>query len=150
MLREREVKMLRPLLISLMVGGGIACAAYSQTPPSPLADSEASAAPAVIPDGDVAAGEEIYSTECRVCHSGLIAPSLRGVIGRPIAGVETFGGYSEGLKAHAGETWTDANLATFLEAPSSFAPGTGMSKSFPDAQTRANIIAFLKTLPPPR
>ena len=100
--------------------------------------------------GDEAAGEEIFSAECRVCHGGLIAPNLRGVAGRPIASIDAFGGYSEALKARRNETWTDANLAAFLVSPSAFAPGTGMTKNLPDDQSRADVIAFLKSLPPPR
>jgi cytochrome c2 len=90
------------------------------------------------------------SSECRVCHDGLIAPNLRGVVGPPIASVAAIGGYSEGLKTRKSETWTDQSLATFLTSPAAFAPGTGMTKSLPDEQSRANVIAFLKTLPPPR
>jgi cytochrome c len=75
---------------------------------------------------------------------------LRGVIGRPIASVAEFSGYSDGLKSKGAETWSAANLDAFLTAPAAFAPGTLMVKSLPDAQQRADVIAFIATLPPPR
>lgn len=128
--------MLRLLITCWAVSSG--AAAYAQEV------SSASVA------GDQAAGEEIFSAECRVCHGGLIAPNLRGVAGRPIASIDTFGGYSEALKARRNEMWTDENLAIFLASPSAFAPGTGMIKNLPDEQSRADVIAFLKSLPPPR
>lgn len=100
--------------------------------------------------GDAEAGAEVYATECRGCHAVSIAPTLRGVIGRPIASVADFGGYSEGLKAKALDKWTEANIDAFLKAPGEFAPGTLMTKSIDDAQVRADIIAYIATLPPPR
>jgi cytochrome c len=100
--------------------------------------------------GDEEAGAALYSAECRGCHAVSIAPTLRGVIDRPIASVPTFMGYSEGLKAKQGETWTAANLDAFLTAPTTFAPGTLMVKSVPEAQARADLIAYIATLPPPR
>jgi len=108
----------------------------------------AAATSAITPDAE--AGAEIYASECRGCHAVSIAPTLRGVLDRPIASVAAFTGYSEGLKAKSGQTWTHANLDAFLTAPAEFAPGTHMVKAVPDAQTRADIIAYIETLPPPR
>lgn len=98
------------------------------------------------PEGDADAGFELYAEGCRGCHSGVIAPSLKGVFGRPVAGVEGYS-YSEGLSAHSGESWSDETLHAFLSDPSIFASGSKMRKKLPDAQDRADIIAFLKTLP---
>lgn len=100
--------------------------------------------------GDADAGGELYATECRGCHSVSIAPSLRGVIDRPAASVTAFSGYSAALKAKSGVTWTEGNLDVFLSDPQAFAPGALMTKSIGDAQQRADIIAYLATLPPPR
>jgi cytochrome c len=122
--------------IFVLIAAGNAIAAPQQDPAAPAGDPEA--------------GAELYSAECRGCHAVSIAPTLRGVIGRPIAGIAGFGGYSDGLKARAGETWTEANLNAFLTAPATFAPGTHMVKALPDAEQRANIIAYIATLPPPR
>jgi cytochrome c len=100
--------------------------------------------------GDPEAGAETYTTVCKGCHGVSIAPTLRGVIGRPIAGVTTFAGYSDALKAKSSMTWTEANLDAFLTAPATFAPGTLMTQTIPEAQRRADLIAYLATLPPPR
>ena len=67
--------------------------------------SGAAAQGPVAPVGDAEAGAELYATECRGCHAVSIAPTLRGVIGRPIASVGAFTGYSDGLKARAADTW---------------------------------------------
>lgn len=112
------------------------------------ATAQVASAPAI--SGDADAGAELYSAECRGCHAVSIAPTLRGVIGRPIASVAEFSGYSDGLKSRGGETWSEANLNAFLEAPAAFAPRTLMVKALPDAQQRADVIAYIATLPPPR
>jgi cytochrome c len=114
------------------------------------ASAGAQVTPAPALAGDAEAGAELYSAECRGCHAVSIAPTLRGVIGRPIASVVAFTGYSEGLKSRSGEAWSEANLGAFLTAPAAFAPGTQMVKSLPDAQQRADVIAYIATLPPPR
>ena len=100
--------------------------------------------------GEPEAGAEFYAAECKGCHTVSIAPTLRGVIGRPVASIATFSGYSEGLKAKAGLAWTPEALDTFLKAPSDFAPGTLMTKAITDPQVRADVIAYIATLPPPR
>ena len=107
-------------------------------------------APQAILAGDADAGAAIYGTECRGCHAVSIAPTLRGLVGRPIASVASFTGYSDGLKAHASEAWTEANIDLFLASPSAFAPGTLMVKTIADPQRRADIIAYIASLPPPR
>lgn len=107
-------------------------------------------APQTAMAGDVDAGAEIYGTECRGCHAVSIAPTLRGLVGRPIASVAAFAGYSDGLKARSSETWTEANIDLFLSAPPAFAPGTLMVKTIADPQQRADIIAYIASLPPPR
>ena len=115
--------------------------AAAQEPPAPP--------PAAPPPGDEEAGREAFAAQCRVCHAGAIAPALRGVVGRPIASVADFGGYSEGLKRHASETWTEASLDAFLKAPADFAPGTRMLMAVPDDKARADIVAYLKALAAP-
>lgn len=116
-----------------------------------LAVAAALSAPAMAQEaqGDAEAGAEIYAADCRTCHGGMIAPALRGVVGRQIASLPAYPGFSAALKTKSGQTWTEAALDAFLAAPADFAPGTLMSKSVPDAQMRADIIAYLKSLPPP-
>jgi cytochrome c2 len=100
--------------------------------------------------GDPEAGGEVYATECRGCHAVSIAPTLRGVIGRPIASVTAFVGYSAALKVKSADSWSEANLDVFLADPQAFAPATLMVKAVPDAQQRADVIAYIASLPPPR
>jgi len=102
------------------------------------------------PEGDVEAGADIYATQCKGCHTVSIAPTLRGVADRPIASVADFSGYSAALKAKSGETWTAKNLGAFLSAPAAFAPGTRMVMTVADPQARADVIAYIRSLPPPR
>ncbi|MEW5683468.1 MAG: c-type cytochrome [Pseudomonadota bacterium] len=99
----------------------------------------AAGAPAMAADG-----AQLFNMQCKMCHAGgPMGPSLAGVAGGPVAS-KTFA-YSAGLKAKGG-AWSDANLDAFLKAPASFAPGTKMMISVPNAENRAAIIGYLKTL----
>jgi cytochrome c len=101
--------------------------------------------------GDAERGEQEFEATCAECHgAAATAPTLRGVIGRPIASVASFSGYSDALKAKSAMKWTKENLNTYLTSPRAFAPGNLMFREFPDAQMRADVIAYLETLPPPR
>lgn len=96
-----------------------------------------------------ATGEQLFGDNCASCHtigaaSTPDAPTLKGVFGRKIAGLQDFQ-YSAGLKAKTG-TWDDAALDAFLAAPQSFAPGTQMYGAASDANDRKAIIAYLKTV----
>lgn len=134
---------LSAFLVGPLIASAAACLAALASP------ALAQEAPAPLA-GDADAGAEIYGTECRGCHAVSIAPTLRGLIGRPIASVAGFGGYSDALKAKSGETWSEATVDTFLTAPQAFALGTLMVKAIPDPQQRADIIAYIASLPPPR
>lgn len=101
-------------------------------------------------EGDPDAGAELYNSVCKGCHAVSIAPTLRGVIGRRIASVESFPAYTPALKAKGDQTWTPELLDSFLQDPARFAPGTLMTQTVPDPQTRADLIAYIETLPPPR
>ena len=98
-----------------------------------------------VPAGDAEAGRELYVESCRACHSGAIAPALKGIVNRPIAAAPGYS-FSAGLKAKAGKTWTAAELNAFMADPKTYAPGTKMMKAVPDAQERADIIAYLQEL----
>lgn len=105
-------------------------------------------APAHAEEGDPEAGADLYNSVCKGCHGVSIGPTLRGVVGRRIASVESFTGYSDALKALKDRSWTPELLDKFLQAPAELAPGTLMTQVVADAQTRADLIAYLATLTP--
>ncbi|MFZ1069383.1 MAG: cytochrome c family protein, partial [Methyloceanibacter sp.] len=101
---------------------------------------------------------ETTAAICKACHAfeagapSPIGPNLHDVVGRKIASVECFN-YSPALKAHAREVWSYENLNHWITNPQAFASGTTMAfPGLPDAQQRADVIAFLRTKtsnPPP-
>lgn len=92
-------------------------------------------------------GEGLFRP-CSACHSATddankTGPSLLNVVGRDIASVGSFGGYSDALTSLDG-AWTAEALSAFLESPRAYAPGTGMSYSgMRRAADRADVIAYL-------
>jgi len=131
--------------VCLTVGAGIFAAAGAQAP----AKKEAAKSTALV--GDVDRGAEQFEATCAECHGpAATAPTLRGVIGRPIGSVESFFGYSEALKAMSSQKWTAEKIDAYIKAPDTFAPGNLMYRDYPDAQMRADVIAFIASLPPPR
>jgi cytochrome c len=131
--------------ISIPASAILAWNACAQSP-----SSAASTTGAAI-SGDANAGAELFDSVCEECHgAAATAPTLRGIIGRPAASIESFDGYSEALKAKKSLSWTPANLNLFLKSPKDFVPGTLMYKTVPDEKDRADIIAYLASLPPPR
>jgi len=100
--------------------------------------------------GDAAAGEKVF-TQCKTCHvrepgQNRVGPSLAGVVGRPAGSVEGFQ-YSPANK-NSGITWTPEKLFQYLEKPARVVPGTKMVfAGIPDAQQRADVIAYLQTPP---
>jgi cytochrome c len=96
-----------------------------------------------------ATGQDIFNDKCGSCHTvddtSDTAPTLKGVVGRKIASVAGYP-YSDALKAKSALTWTEDNLNSFVTAPNTFAPGTQMPVSEPDAATRKAIIDYLKTV----
>jgi cytochrome c len=96
-----------------------------------------------------ATGEELFNVQCGDCHtltdaSGSEGPSLKGVVGRPVASLKDFA-YSDALKAKGG-TWSEAALDAFVASPKTTVPGTAMYGGAPVAEDRAAIIAYLKTV----
>ena len=97
----------------------------------------------------LADGAGLFAQRCAGCHTVTAAsspggPTLKGVVGRKIAGLGDFN-YSAGLKAKGG-TWTAASLGAFLTAPSTFAPGSKMFVSVPAPADRAALISYLSGL----
>ena len=106
------------------------------------------AAPPAAADID---GAKLFKKKCTIYHrldeSGKkrVGPNLWGVVGRPIASAPGFK-YSKGLGKHAGKTWPEENLDTWLTKPRAFAKGMRMAfPGFRKAGQRAVVIAYLRS-----
>ncbi len=116
-----------------------------------LSASAALAPAAAQQAGDAAKGKTIYQQQCQVCHhvgSNSIGPNLVGVYGDKAAAVPGYS-FSPAMKkaGEKGLVWDEATLNKFLENPQSVVPGTKMAYlGLKDAQQRADVIAYLKTL----
>jgi len=96
-------------------------------------------------DGDAARGELIYQ-RCQLCHSirtDDVGPHHAGLFGRHAGSVPDFP-YSDAMR-NSGIVWSEATLDQFLTNPQAYVPGTRMTfAGLPDAQERADVIAYLK------
>jgi cytochrome c len=110
----------------------------------------AASAGAALAAGDPVRGKMEFD-RCTGCHvltgPGFAGPALAGVYGRKSGAVAGFH-YSKVL-GDGTIVWNEQSLDAFLAAPSKFAPGTSMFSQVPDAQDRADVIAYLKTLSAP-
>lgn len=114
----------------------------------------ASASAQDMPAGDVARGQAYFQISCAVCHSPALGPdntviikqgpSLVGVVGRA-AGSSPHFNYTKAMR-ESRLTWDAATLNKFLANPMAVMPGTTMPMPVPDADHRADVIAFLSTL----
>jgi cytochrome c len=96
--------------------------------------------------GDPVRGKALYQG-CAACHSvdeNDLGPRHRGVVGRPAGRIADYN-YSPALKS-SGLTWDEATLDRWLTNPSDLVPGTKMFFKIDDAQSRADVIAYLKDL----
>ena len=104
--------------------------------------------------GDAAKGKEAFA-KCAICHQigpgakTLVGPELNGIVGRKAASVEGYP-YSPGMKklGDEGFVWTEANIDKWITDPKAMLPESAMALAFqgvPDADERANIIAYLAT-----
>ncbi|WP_426410200.1 c-type cytochrome [Bradyrhizobium ganzhouense] len=94
--------------------------------------------------GNVARGQTLYKG-CADCHSiaeNGVGPMHKGVVGRKAGSVPGYD-YSPDLK-NSGIVWTEENLDKWLTGPQAMVPETKMFFDVPDAQDRADIIAYLK------
>ena len=98
--------------------------------------------------GNAANGKLVFA-QCRTCHvtdAGVnkIGPSLNNIIGRT-AGTAPEYTYSA-ANAGAGFVWSKEKLFQFLEKPQRVIPQSKMIfAGLPDAQKRADLIAYLET-----
>jgi cytochrome c len=94
-------------------------------------------------------GKEMFEKRCTGCHAldnEKTGPRLRGVFGRPAAGVPTFP-YSESLKK-SGVVWDSSSLDKWLTDPDGFVPDNDMAFRVPNKDERATIIEYLKDVSP--
>lgn len=105
------------------------------------------ATPSFGATGDAAAGKTLFQEKCSICHSvaqgqNKIGPSLYGVVGRKAGSLPDYT-YSDAMK-NANRTWNEATLNAYLTNPRQDIPGVKMIfPGLPDAQDRANVIAYL-------
>ncbi len=126
-----------------MVVRGVVCGA--------LAAIVLAAASSAVAAGDPVKGKAVFE-QCLGCHAlsgpSFAAPSLAGVVGRK-AGTAPGFQYSQAMVAY-GKVWDDQTLDPFLADPGKAVPGTSMPVGLDGAQDRADVIAYLKTLPAAR
>lgn len=94
--------------------------------------------------GNAVRGQTLYKG-CADCHSineNGVGPMHKGVVGRKAGSVAGYD-YSPDLK-NSGIVWTEENLDKWLTGPQAMVPETKMFFDVPDAQDRADIIAYLK------
>jgi len=107
--------------------------------------------------GDATKGKAAFA-KCGICHQvgpgakTLVGPELNGVVGRKAASVANYSMYSAGMKklGEQGFVWDEQNLDKWIADPKAMIPDSPMALAFPgipDAGERADIIAYLKTVP---
>lgn len=102
-------------------------------------------------DGDRSAGQRVYNTQCRACHTlnqggrSTVGPNLWGFFGRAAASVEGFR-YSAAMreKATGGLVWNNETLRAYLANPKAVVPaGTMAFAGLRNPSQITNLIAYL-------
>ena len=107
--------------------------------------------------GDATKGQTGFATKCGICHQvgpgakTQIGPELNAVVGRKAASVADFA-YSPGMKklGDSGFVWSEEDIDKWITDPKAMIPDSPMALAFPgmpDAGERADVIAYLKTVP---
>lgn len=105
-------------------------------------------APAARAEGDAANGEKLFR-QCKARHTveagkNRVGPTLHGLFGRKAGTVETFAGYSNGLKA-SGIVWDAATLDPYLNDPKAVIADSRMAfGGVAKPEDRADLIAYLQ------
>lgn len=127
-----------------------ACGEQNDSQSASTSGSQTEPAPALSPAAEQ--GRADFGP-CAVCHSvregdnARVGPSLYGVYGREAGSLDGFA-YSQAM-AEAEFVWNEETLSAFIENPQKFLRGNRMAfVGERDAETRAAIIAYLKTLGP--
>jgi cytochrome c len=107
--------------------------------------------------GDAEKGKAAFA-KCAICHQigagakNGVGPELNGIVGRKAASVADYPTYSAGMKKLGADSyvWTEENIDKWIADPKAMIPDSMMALAFPgvpDANERADIIAYLKTNP---
>ena len=96
-------------------------------------------------------GQLMFNNACRTCHSvregeNRLGPHMRGIIGRKAGSLPDYS-YSSAMKG-ADFVWDEGNLDRFIANPDETVPGNTMKPygGLPSAESRAKLVAYLKTL----
>lgn len=95
-------------------------------------------------------GEALFTERCAACHAtdrNMAGPMLGGVFGRE-AGTAAGYPYSTALR-QSKLVWGIDNLDKWLTDPQAFVPGAKMPVRVLDANTRRDVIAYLRELSAP-
>jgi cytochrome c len=138
-------KLEKPVFV---VAGGEATAAAA---PSGQAAAGPEPIGPLLAKADPAKGEQIAKV-CLACHTftkggaNKIGPNLWDITQEAMAEVPNYT-FSSAMQAHKGEKWDADKLNQWLWKPQSLIKGTKMTfAGIPDAQKRADVIAYLLTL----
>jgi cytochrome c len=96
--------------------------------------------------GNPGRGKTVYEV-CMGCHSldeDDVGPRHRGVVGRVAGSVPGYA-YSPALKS-SHIVWNQDTLDRWLTNPQALVPGAKMFFAMPNAQDRADVIAYLSEL----
>ncbi len=107
---------------------------------------------------DLTKAEQQFKRSCGVCHAvdnGTAqrqGPNLATVIGRKAGSLPGYTKYSDALKAAGtdGLVWTAETLDPWLTNASKYIPKTNMPYRQRNADKRALVIAYLKSLVTPK
>jgi len=108
-----------------------------------IAVAPVSASESDKPLGDPTRGKTVYQV-CMGCHSlddDDVGPRHRGVVGRPAGTVAGYA-YSPALR-NSHIVWDRDTLDRWLTSPQALVPGAKMFFAMPNAQDRADVIAYL-------
>ena len=99
---------------------------------------------------DAAQGQQLFKTQCALCHSvepgkNTLGPSLAKIVGRRAGTLPNYA-FSPAMKGSK-LTWDRATLDTYLTNPRQTVPGTKMTYvGQRDAAKRAALVAYLASL----